>query len=183
MADNHYYLQYHLYGLALDRLLAQRLGERYVPEEHLGEVFYVFLRGVDPAVPGSGVLADRFTPARLAALRRAFGPATPTPRPMIAQHFAEFLGRQHRPEHDDFGPLVRALSEAVSAGSSCLEIDGLSDRDAAGWREILDPDGEASAVASPGGHAPLILTVENKLYLQRYFLHEKPDPQGGHPPR
>jgi len=71
MADHHYFLQYHLYSLALDRFLAQRL-PHYDPEKHLGNTYYVYLRGVDPAIPGSGVFTDRLTPARLDALRASF---------------------------------------------------------------------------------------------------------------
>jgi len=71
MADHHYFLQYHLYTLALDRFLAQRLPD-YDPEKHLGNTYYVYLRGIDPAIPGSGVFTDRITPERLNALRSAF---------------------------------------------------------------------------------------------------------------
>ena len=72
MAEHHYFLQYHLYGLALDRLLSRRLGESYDPAKHLGNVYYVFLRGVEPGIPGSGVFTDTFGSARLEALRSAF---------------------------------------------------------------------------------------------------------------
>ena len=70
MAEHHYYLQYHLYGLALDRFLAQRLGSDYDPEKHLGQVFYVFLRGIDPATPGSGIFKDQLTTSRLESMRQ-----------------------------------------------------------------------------------------------------------------
>lgn len=72
MADHHYYLQYHLYSLALDRFLSQRLGNDYRPEQHLGEIFYVYLRGVTTGAPGSGIFRDRLSPLRLAKLREAF---------------------------------------------------------------------------------------------------------------
>ena len=72
MAEHHYFLQYHLYGLALDRLLAQRLGAKYNPAEHLGGVYYLFLRGAHPETPGSGVFSDTLSPTRLEALRSAF---------------------------------------------------------------------------------------------------------------
>ena len=75
MAEHHYFLQYHLYTLALDRLLAQRLGASYDPATQLGSVYYVFLRGVDPETQGSGVFADTIGPARLKALRSAFATA------------------------------------------------------------------------------------------------------------
>lgn len=47
MVKNHYVLQYHLYCVALDRYLKNRLAG-YAYDEHFGGVFYVFLRGVDP---------------------------------------------------------------------------------------------------------------------------------------
>ncbi len=67
MTEHHYFLQCHLYCLALDRYLSLRMpGYRY--EEHFGGARYVFLRGVDPARPGQGVYADRPEPEFLAAL-------------------------------------------------------------------------------------------------------------------
>jgi len=72
MADHHYYLQYHLYTLALDRLLAHRLGDAYNPAQHLGSTYYVYLRGIDPTLPGRGIFTDQITPTRLNALRQAF---------------------------------------------------------------------------------------------------------------
>ena len=58
MAENHYFLQYHLYCLALDRYLRLRLAD-YDYAEHFGGVHYVYLRGVDPDVPGQGVHFNR----------------------------------------------------------------------------------------------------------------------------
>ncbi len=58
MAENHYFLQYHLYCLALDRYLRLRL-PGYDPERHFGGVHYVYVRGVDPDMPGQGVYSDR----------------------------------------------------------------------------------------------------------------------------
>jgi exodeoxyribonuclease V beta subunit len=58
MAGNHYFLQYHLYCLALDRYLRLRLPE-YDYAEHFGGVHYVYLRGVDPKKPGQGIHFDR----------------------------------------------------------------------------------------------------------------------------
>ncbi len=54
----HYYFQYQLYTAALDRYLRLRLpGYRY--EQHFGGVYYLFLRGIDPARPGYGIFRDR----------------------------------------------------------------------------------------------------------------------------
>ena len=59
MAEALYFLQYHLYVVALHRYLEVRLpGYRY--ETHFGGIFYCFLRGMDPAWgPTYGVFRDR----------------------------------------------------------------------------------------------------------------------------
>jgi exodeoxyribonuclease V beta subunit len=71
MANGNYFLQYHLYALALHRYLSKRVsGYRY--ETHFGGVFYVFLRGVDRGGhPGAGIYMDRPDSATIAALDRA----------------------------------------------------------------------------------------------------------------
>jgi exodeoxyribonuclease V beta subunit len=61
MRQHHYGLQYSLYTLALHRYLSLRLPD-YDYDTHFGGVFYIFLRGVDPAQPGRGILHAR--PAR-----------------------------------------------------------------------------------------------------------------------
>ncbi len=48
MAHKHYFLQYHLYSVALHKYLAGRISG-YDYQTHFGGVFYIFLRGVDPA--------------------------------------------------------------------------------------------------------------------------------------
>ncbi len=54
----HYYFQYQLYTVALDRYLRHRLtGYNY--EQHFGGVYYLFLRGIDPTRPGLGIFRDR----------------------------------------------------------------------------------------------------------------------------
>jgi exodeoxyribonuclease V beta subunit len=54
----HYYFQYQLYTVALDRYLRHRLpGYRY--EQHFGGVYYLFLRGIDPTRPELGIYRDR----------------------------------------------------------------------------------------------------------------------------
>ncbi|WP_221794735.1 exodeoxyribonuclease V subunit beta [Oceanobacter mangrovi] len=50
MLDHHYDLQAWIYTLALDQLLALRLPD-YDPEQHLGGVIYLFLRGLQAEVP------------------------------------------------------------------------------------------------------------------------------------
>ncbi len=54
----HYYFQYQLYTLALDKYLRLRVPD-YRYDQYFGGVFYVFLRGVDPARPGLGLFQDR----------------------------------------------------------------------------------------------------------------------------
>lgn len=57
--QNHYTLQYTLYTVALHLFLKARL-PGYSYESHFGEVFYIFLRGIDPARgPGFGIFRDR----------------------------------------------------------------------------------------------------------------------------
>jgi exodeoxyribonuclease V beta subunit len=61
MRDNFYFLQYHLYTLALHLYLTLRL-PGYDYAQHFGGVFYLFLRGLSKDEPGQGVFYDR--PAR-----------------------------------------------------------------------------------------------------------------------
>ena len=58
MNERQYSLQYHLYTLALHQYLALRL-PGYDYEKHFGGVFYLFVRGIDPARPEFGVYRDR----------------------------------------------------------------------------------------------------------------------------
>ena len=58
MNERLYPLQYHLYTLALHQYLALRL-PGYDYERHFGGVFYLFLRGIDPARPEFGVFRER----------------------------------------------------------------------------------------------------------------------------
>ena len=58
MAEHAYILQYHLYTLALDRYLQQRL-PGYSYEDHFGGAIYLYLRGVFTASPGCGIFHDR----------------------------------------------------------------------------------------------------------------------------
>ena len=71
MAHHHYFFQYHLYALALDALLSQRLKD-YDPEKHLGHVFYVFFRGISDGEPASGIYSDKLSGSRLENLKTQF---------------------------------------------------------------------------------------------------------------
>jgi len=68
MARESYLLQYLIYTVALHRYLRLRLPD-YDYERHFGGVFYLFLRGMDPALgPDCGVFHDRPTAALVTAL-------------------------------------------------------------------------------------------------------------------
>jgi exodeoxyribonuclease V beta subunit len=72
MARQHYGLQYHLYTVALHRYLRLRLGADYDYARHFGGVFYLFLRGIDPADADRGIFRDRPSRERIAALEAQF---------------------------------------------------------------------------------------------------------------
>ncbi len=64
MAHHHYFLQYHLYTLALHRMLKWRLGPAYSYEDDMGGVLYLFVRGMTgpdavTAAGTRGVFCDR----------------------------------------------------------------------------------------------------------------------------
>ena len=70
MAREAYDLQYLIYTVALTRYLSQRLPE-YRYEQDFGGVFYLFVRGMDPARgPDFGVYRDRPSEALIVALDR-----------------------------------------------------------------------------------------------------------------
>ncbi|MEN9677209.1 MAG: helicase/exodeoxyribonuclease beta subunit [Verrucomicrobiota bacterium] len=69
MISHHYGLQYHLYLLALHRLLRMRFPS-YDYERDFGGVRYVFVRGVTPGRPDLGVFEDRPPLALLEALEQ-----------------------------------------------------------------------------------------------------------------
>jgi exodeoxyribonuclease V beta subunit len=61
MAQHAYILQYHLYTLALDRLLSLRLPD-YDYATHFGGAIYIYLRGVSADRSDNGIFRDRPTP-------------------------------------------------------------------------------------------------------------------------
>lgn len=73
MRRHHYALQYRLYTVALHRFLSLRLPD-YDFEEHFGGVFYIFLRGVDPARPELGIHRARPTRETVEAFESRFMP-------------------------------------------------------------------------------------------------------------
>jgi exodeoxyribonuclease V beta subunit len=75
MREHHYYLQYHLYVLALHRYLAQRIAD-YDYERDFGGVYYLFLRGMHPRHGARyGVFHDRPPLELVRALSDVFGGA------------------------------------------------------------------------------------------------------------
>ncbi len=58
MRRQHYFVQYHLYTVALHKYLALRVPD-YDYDRHFGGVIYLFLRGLEPAHPERGAFRDR----------------------------------------------------------------------------------------------------------------------------
>ena len=76
MAREWYTLQYLIYSVALHRYLRNRLPD-YDYEVHFGGVYYLFLRGMDPALgPEYGVFRDRPVRALVEALDDYFATGT-----------------------------------------------------------------------------------------------------------
>jgi len=69
MTQHLYFLQYHLYCVALNRYLQTRV-RGYEYSRHFGGVHYIFLRGVAPRYPGNGIYEDKPDQNFLAALDR-----------------------------------------------------------------------------------------------------------------
>jgi exodeoxyribonuclease V beta subunit len=67
MRQGHYYLQYHLYTLAVHRYLTRRL-KGYDYETHFGGAYYLFIKGMHPELGQSGVFFEKPPWARLQAL-------------------------------------------------------------------------------------------------------------------
>ena len=68
MTHGHYFLQYHLYALAVHRYLERRVPS-YTYETHFGGALYLFVRGMSPALGAShGVFFEKPPRARLDAL-------------------------------------------------------------------------------------------------------------------
>lgn len=77
MAEHHYYLQYHIYTVALHRYLAARLPD-YRYDTHFGGVFYLFLKGMHPGSgPAAGVFHDLPPVERIEMLSALFAQGGP----------------------------------------------------------------------------------------------------------
>ena len=76
MEREHYVLQYLIYTVALHRYLKHRIPD-YHYEKHFGGVYYLFLRGMNPALGHRcGVYYDRPSQALIGPLERLLGSAT-----------------------------------------------------------------------------------------------------------
>ena len=67
MLRGQYFLQYHLYALALHRHLARRV-PAYSFDQHFGGVFYLFIKGMGPEHGSAGVFYEKPPLERLPAL-------------------------------------------------------------------------------------------------------------------
>ena len=76
MRAHGYSAQYLFYVTALHRLLRLRL-PNYDYERHIGGVFYLFVRGMSPDMPGHGVYRDAPTRACIEAIDACFAGAGP----------------------------------------------------------------------------------------------------------
>lgn len=94
---------------------------------------------------------------------------------MISEHFASFLIKQHPKKHEAIEPLVRQLSDAVQAGSSCIDLENdtqIPQLDIPTWKKLLLVGDSASIAGSETDYTPLVITKHNLLYMRRYFDHE-----------
>lgn len=74
MLENLYFLQYHIYAVALNQYLKLRVPE-FDYEEHFGGVMYIFLRGIEPQRgPEFGIYYDRPARERIVELSRVLLP-------------------------------------------------------------------------------------------------------------
>jgi exodeoxyribonuclease V beta subunit len=76
MLRGQYFLQYHLYVLALHRYLGRRLPD-YSFERHFGGVFYLFIKGMAPEHGAAGVFYEKPPLERVEALGRLFERTSP----------------------------------------------------------------------------------------------------------
>lgn len=77
MAEHHYFLQYHLYAVAVHRYLGARVPS-YAYNRHFGGVLYLFLRGMSPERgPRTGVFFDRPSEQTVGELSRVLQAAPP----------------------------------------------------------------------------------------------------------
>ena len=185
---HYYFLQYHLYAVAADLFLRARI-PGYDYKRHFGGVFYIFLRGVDPAMPERGIFRDRPDASLIRDLARNFDreagmktlPVLLDQREFtdIDRHFAKFIGGFGGPELAVIA--AAALSRNLRSGHICLDlVNGPAhfDEEIAGfpwpaletWQAALK---KSRAVGGPDEERPLVLDHAGRLYLRRYWEYEK----------
>ncbi|MEK6202187.1 MAG: PD-(D/E)XK nuclease family protein [Desulfobulbaceae bacterium] len=86
MREHNYGLQYWLYTLVLHRYLQNAL-ENYAYASHFGGVMYLFIRGMEPTMPGSGVYVDLPDLATLERLDHCLGRTRDTEPSPTCGHF------------------------------------------------------------------------------------------------
>ena len=78
MSHSHYFLQYHLYAMALHRYL-RMLQKGYDYEQHFGGVFYLFIKGMCPGASSNhGIFFEKPPLERLRALSDALAGSAAT---------------------------------------------------------------------------------------------------------
>jgi exodeoxyribonuclease V beta subunit len=86
MKDHHYILQYHLYALALHCHLSMRI-PNYSYKKNFGGVFYLFVRGMDPASNNSnGIYFDQPDEQFMETMRESLMPGTVTRNITLVEH-------------------------------------------------------------------------------------------------
>jgi exodeoxyribonuclease V beta subunit len=80
MKEAGYDLQYKIYAAALVRMLKGRMA-CFSYEKHFGGIYYLYVRGIDPAAPGKGVFYHR-----------------PDDEPEIARYEQEIVGKLQAPD-------------------------------------------------------------------------------------
>ena len=78
MSESYYFLQYHLYTLALHRHLEENLPD-YRYGDHFGGIFYIFLRGISADHPENGIFFDRPSEELVEKLERKLMPGRELP--------------------------------------------------------------------------------------------------------
>ncbi len=175
MLEHWYPLQYHLYAVALTRMLRARVpGFDY--ERDFGGVLYLFLRGMSPAHPGSGVFFDRPAADSGRAARCSPVGGAMTLEALreegridgLDQRFAEMLIRLAGAD-PRVAEAAALASHAPTRGDVGLDLRGLPDCEetrtalAAARTIVRGPDEERAA--------PLVLDGTD-LYLERTWAYQ-----------
>ncbi|NOQ94785.1 MAG: AAA family ATPase, partial [Methylophaga sp.] len=94
----------------------------------------------------------------------------------LACQFAHFIDRLNHGDDDLVATVSALLSDAVSQGHVCLNLDDISQQDLVACKdktELLIRLNKSHVVGAAGDYKPLILTDEGLLYLYRYWQDEQ----------